>query len=185
MGGPSGAVMFYEFKADLNAYLEGLRPDAPVASLEEIIEFNLEHPELELQYFQQEAFLRARSMGPLTDPEYREALAEARRLSRDEGTDRVLEEHGLDAIIAPTGSPAWRTDLISGDNDHMASAGPAAIAGYPNISVPMGFFMGLPVNLSFWAGAWSEPTLLRIASGFEEATRVRRPPTFIPTLDLG
>ena len=106
------------------------------------------------------------------------------RLSRDEGIDAVMEEHDLDAIVAPTGSPAWTTDLINGDRYHMGSSSPAAISGYPNISVPMGFFSELPVNISIWGRAWSEPQLLRIAFAYEQLTQHRRKPTFIPTLDL-
>ncbi|MFC1660858.1 amidase [Gemmatimonadota bacterium] len=184
MGRPSGVVMRYEFKAGLNAYLAGLGPDAPVKTLEEIIAFNEANADRELPYFQQETMHAAQERGPLTEPEYLEALAEAMRLSRDEGIDRVMEEHQLDAIVAPTGSPAWTTDLINGDRYHMGSSSPAAISGYPNISVPMGFFHELPVNISIWGGAWSEPQLLRIAYAFEERTQHRRKPLFIPTLDL-
>jgi amidase len=184
MGRPSGTLMRYEFKADLNAYLEGLGPTAPVKTLEEIIAFNEANADRELPYFQQETMLAAQERGPLTDSEYLEALAEAMRLSRDEGIDRVMEEHDLGAIVAPTGSPAWTTDLINGDRYHMGSSSPAAISGYPNISVPMGSFHGLPVNVSIWGRAWSEPQLLRIAYAYEERTRHRRKPEFIPTLDL-
>lgn len=182
MGRPSGVVMRYEFKADLNAYLDGLGPDAPVKTLEEIIAFNEANADRELPFFQQETMLQAQERGPLTEPEYLEALAEARRLSRDEGIDRVMEEHELDAIVAPTGSPAWTTDLINGDRYHMGSSSPAAISGYPNISVPMGFFRELPVNISIWGRAWSEPELLAVAFAYEERTQHRQKPKFIPTL---
>ena len=141
MGRPSGELMRYEFKADLNAYLAGLGPDAPVKTLEEIIAFNEANADRELPWFQQETFLECQELGPLTETGYLEALAEAMRLSRDEGIDAVMEEHELDAIVAPTGSPAWTTDVINGDRYHMGSSSPAAISGYPNISVPMGFFM--------------------------------------------
>jgi amidase len=182
MGRPSGVVMRYEFKADLNAYLAGLGPDAPVKTLEEIIAFNEANADRELPFFQQETMRQAQERGPLTEPEYLEALAEARRLSRDEGIDRVMEDHELDAIVAPTGSPAWTTDLINGDRYHMGSSSPAAISGYTNISVPMGFFRELPVNISIWGRAWSEPQLLAIAFAYEERTQHRRRPKFIPTL---
>jgi amidase len=182
MGRPSGVVMRYEFKADLNAYLEGLGPDAPVRTLEEIIAFNEANAERELPFFQQETMLQAQERGPLTEPEYLGALEEALRLSRDEGIDRVMEEHELDAILAPTGSPAWTTDLINGDRYYMGSSSPAAIAGYPNISVPMGFVQELPVNISMWGRAWSEPQLLAMAFSYEEATQHRQKPKFIPTL---
>jgi amidase len=184
MGRASGTLMRYEFKADLNAYLAGLGPEAPLRTLEEIIAFNEANADRELPYFQQEIMLQAQELGPLTEDEYLEAVAEAMRLSRDEGIDRVMEEYGLDAIVAPTGSPAWTTDLINGDRYHMGSSSPAAIAGYPNISVPMGYFSQLPVNISIWGRAWSEPELLRVAFAFEERTRHRRKPEFIPTLDL-
>ncbi|MFC1791338.1 amidase, partial [Gemmatimonadota bacterium] len=184
MGRHSGTLMRYEFKADLNAYLEALGPDAPVKSLEEIIAFNEANANREMPYFQQEIMLASQALGPLTESAYTEALAEAMRLSRDEGIDRVMEEHALDAIVAPTGSPAWTTDLINGDRYHMGSSSPAAISGYPNITVPMGFFLELPVNLSVWGRAWSEPDLLRIAYAFERLTGHRRKPGFIPSLDL-
>ncbi len=184
MGRPSGVVMRYEFKADLNAYLAALGPAAPVKTLDDLIAFNEANADREMPWFQQETFLSCKDLGPLTEPEYREALAAALRLSRDEGIDRVMEEHTLDAIVAPTGSPAWTTDLINGDRFHMGSSSPAAISGYPNITVPMGSFRELPVNLSFWGRAWSEPALLRIAYAFEQVTGHRRKPRFIPTLDL-
>ncbi len=184
MGRHSGAVMRYEFKADLNAYLAALGPGAPVRTLEEIIAFNEAHADREMPYFQQEVFLASQEMGPLSDPGYSEALREAMRLSRDEGIDRVMEEHALDAIVAPTGSPAWTTDLINGDRFHMGSSSPAAVSGYPNITVPMGFFLELPVNISFWGRAWSEPELLRIAYAFEQLNGHRRAPRFIPRLEL-
>ncbi|MBT8397250.1 MAG: amidase, partial [Gemmatimonadetes bacterium] len=184
MGGPSGRLMRYEFKADLNAYLEGLGPEAPVKSLEEVIAFNEANADRELPFFQQEILHQCQELGPLSEAGYQEALAEAMRLSRDEGIDAVMAEHQLDAIVAPTGSPAWTTDLINGDRYHMGSSSPAAISGYPNISVPMGFFSELPVNISIWGRAWTEPDLIRIAYAFEQLTNHRRSPKFIPTLDL-
>ena len=138
----------------------------------------------ELPYFQQEIMLEAQELGPLTESDYQEALADAMRLSREEGIDAVMEEHGLDAIVAPTGSPAWTTDLVNGDRYHMGSSSPAAISGYPNITVPMGFFVELPVNINIWGRAWSEPELLRIAYAYEQLTQHRQAPKFIPTLDL-
>jgi len=184
MGGPSGRLMRYEFKADLNAYLAGLGADAPVKTLEEIIAFNEANADRELPYFQQEIMHQAQALGPLSDQDYLEALSEAMRLSRDEGIDAVMGEHELDAIVAPTGSPAWTTDLINGDRFHMGSSSPAAISGYPNITVPMGFFHELPVNISIWGRAWTEPELLRIAFAYEQLTQHRRAPKFIPSLDL-
>jgi len=184
MGRHSGTVMRYEFKTDLNAYLAGLGPDAPVKTLEEIIAFNEANGDREMPYFQQEIMLQCQEKGPLTDSEYLEALAEVMRLSRDEGIDAVMAEHRLDAIVAPTGSPAWTSDPINGDRYHMGSSSPAAISGYPNITVPMGAFHGLPVNISIWGRAWSEPELLRIAYAYEHLTEHRRAPRFIPSLDL-
>jgi len=184
MGRPSGTLMRYEFKADLNAYLAGLGPTAPVKTLEEIIVFNEVNADRELPYFQQEIMLQAQELGHLTEAEYLEAVADAMRLSRDEGIDAVMTEHRLDAIVAPTGSPAWTTDLINGDRYLMGSSSPAAISGYPNISVPMGFFHELPVNISIWGRAWTEPDLLRIAYAYEQLTNHRRAPKFIPALDL-
>ncbi len=184
MGRYSSTVMRYEFKADLNAYLQALGPDAPVKSLADVIAFNQAHPDLEMPFFGQDVMVAAEEMGPLSEPAYKEALAEAMRLSRDQGIDRVMEEYSLDAIVAPTGSPAWSTDLLNGDGRHMGSSSPAAIAGYPNITVPMGSYFGLPVNVSFWGTAWSEPALLRIAYGFEELTQHRRKPAFLPALAI-
>jgi len=185
MGQHSWTVMRYEFKADLNAYLEALGPDAPVRSLEEIIAFNEAHADVEMPWFQQEVMVMSQQAGPLTDPEYQQALREMLRLSRDDGIDAVMAEHDLDAIVAPTEGLAWTTDLINGDHFLMGSSGPAAIAGYPSVTVPMGFFTELPVNVSFWGRAWSEPELMAMACAFEEKTRHRQPPRFMPTLDIG
>jgi amidase len=174
-------VLLYEFKADLNAYLARLGPDAPVRSLAELIAFNEENASDEMPYFQQERFLAAEAKGPLSDRRYVDALRTARQLSSDEGIDRVMDAHSLDAIVAPTGGPAWVTDLVNGDHFGGGSSGFAAVAGYPNITVPAGFVFGLPVGLSFFGRAWSEPTLIRLAYAFEQATLHRRPPGFLPT----
>jgi amidase len=177
-------VLLYEFKADLNAYLATLGPDAPVKSLEDLIAFNEAHRDQEMPYFGQEIFRQAQEKGPLTTPAYREALATCRRLSREEGLDRILDEHDLDALVAPTGSPAWTTDLVNGDHFIGGSSTLAAVSGYPSVTVPMGFVFGLPVGLSFMGGAWSEARLLGLAHAFEQATLHRRPPRFLPTADL-
>ncbi len=176
------AVLLYEFKADLNAYLAGLSPDVPVRSLRDLIAFNEAHRDAEMPYFGQEIFLQAQDMGPLTDAAYREALEKNHRLSRTEGIDDVMARNQLDALIAPTGGPAWAIDLINGDHYLGGSSTPAAVAGYPSVTVPAGFVAGLPVGLSFIGRAYSEPVLIRLAYAFEQAASMRRPPSFRPTL---
>jgi amidase len=171
-------VLLYELKTDLNAYLSG-RPGAP-ASLKEIIDFNDRNRDKEMPYFAQDVFLKAEAKGPLTDKDYLEALEANHRLSRTEGIDAVMDQFHLDAILAPTAGPAWFTDWVNGDSSGGGSSNAAAVAGYPSITVPAGFIFGLPVGVSFFGRAWSEPTLLKIAYGFEQATKVRRPPTFLP-----
>jgi len=181
---PEYQVLLYEFKADLNAYLGSLGPGATVKTLEDAIAFNEAHRDREMPYFGQEIFLEAQEKGPLTTPEYREALETCRRLSRAEGLDAVLDEPRLDAVVAPTGSPAWTTDLVNGDHFIGGSSTPAAVSGYPSVTVPMGFHFGLPVGLSLTGRAWSEATLIRLAYAFEHATHHRRPPRFLRTADL-
>jgi len=167
----------------LNAYLASLGPDAPVKSLEEVIAFNEANAGLEMPHFGQERLHDSEARGPLTDPEYLEAKRTVQRATREDGIDRLIRTHNLDAIVAPTRDIAWVTDHIAGDRlDGGSSAGPAAIAGYPDISVPMGFVSVLPVGMSFFGAAWTEPTLLRIAYAFEQATNHRQAPTFAPTL---
>jgi amidase len=178
-------VLLYEFKADLNKYLAGLGPNAPVHSLADVIEFNERHRESVMPYFGQEAMLMAEEKGPLTSEEYLRALETNHRLSRTEGIDATLQEHQLDAIVAPSGGPAWLTDWVNGDHHSGGSSSPAAIAGYPNITVPAGYIFGLPVGISFFGGAYQEPTLIRLAFAFEQATLVRQPPRFRSTADLG
>ena len=170
-------VLLYEFKHDLNAYLAGLPniEDLPAATLEELIAFNRAHADEEMPYFAQEIFDLAQAKGPLTDPEYLEALELVQKTSRH-GIDRLLADHKLDALIAPSGGPAWKTDLVNGDHFAGGSSSYPARAGYPNITVPMGRVHGLPVGLSFFASALSEPTLIEIAYAYEQHTRHRRPP---------
>lgn len=176
-------LLQYEFKADLNAYLATLGPDAPVRTLADVIAFNEANADREMPYFGQEMMIASQARGPLTDREYLDAKRIIQRNNRQDGIDRLVGQHRLDAIIAPTMDLPWPTDHIKGDRlEGGSSAGPAAIAGYPDISVPMGFVAGLPVGCSFFGPAWSEPTLLRIAYSFEQATQHRRPPTFAPTL---
>ncbi len=177
-------VLLYEFKADLNIYLSGLGPHAPAGSLSDLIAYNERHREKVMPYFGQELFLKAQEKGPLTSDEYVTALETNHRLARTEGIDATLKEHQLDAIIAPSGGPAWLTDWINGDNGLGGSSSPAAVAGYPNITVPAGYIFGLPVGISFFGGAFQEPTLIKLAYAFEQATQVRRPPSFPPSVDL-
>jgi len=177
-------VLLYEFKADLNAYLSGLGAKAPVHSLQEIIEFNEKHRDQEMPYFGQDVFTKAEAKGPLTEKAYLDALKQNREMTRDQGIDFVLREHKLDALIAPTGGPAWPTDWINGDHFTGGYSSASAVAGYPHITVPAGYVHGLPVGISFFASAYSEPTLIRFAYAFEQATKVRRPPQFLPTANL-
>jgi amidase len=180
-------VMLYEFKADLNKYLSWLGASSPVHSLKDIIAFNDAHAAEEMPYFGQEIMTMAEAKGPLADAKYRAALAKNLRLSRTMGIDAVMAQHRLDALVAPTGGPAWLIDLVNGDSGTGSAPGPstvAAVAGYPHITVPAGFVRGLPVGISFFGRAWSEPTLLKMAFAYEQATRHRRPPTFSPTADL-
>ena len=175
-------VLFYEFKAGLNAYLAARAPGAEVRSLAGLIAFNERNAETEMPYFGQERLIAAEAKGPLSEPGYLAALAASRRLSRAEGIDRTMDEHGLDAIVAPTGGPAWVTDLVNGDHFGGSSSGYPAAAGYPNVTVPAGAVHGLPVGVSFFGRAWSEPTLIRIAYAFEQATQARLAPAFRPTI---
>ncbi len=176
-------LLEYEFKADLNAYLATLGPDVRVKTLADIIEFNEQNAELEMPHFGQERMIASEARGPLTDEAYLNAKRTIQRANREDGIDALMDEHQLDAIVAPTRDLPWVTDHIKGDRlDGGSSAGPAAIAGYPDISVPMGFVSGLPAGVSFFGRAWSEPVLIRIAYAYEQATQQRRAPTFAPTL---
>jgi amidase len=178
-------VLLYEFKHDLNKYLSELGPDARFRSLKEIIEFNEKNRGREMPYFGQELFLKAEAKGPLTSPEYVKALEKNRRLSRTQGIDAVITKDRLDAIVAPTGGPSWTTDLVNGDHFTGGSSSPAAVAGYPAISVPAGFIHGLPIGISFFSAAYSEPTLIKLAFAYEQVTKHRRAPGFSPTLTSG
>ena len=182
LGAAETEVLLYEFKAGLNAYLGARGPAAEVRSLAALIDFNERHADTEMPYFGQERLLAAEAKGPLSEPLYLEALAAARRLSRSEGIDRAMDEHALDAIVGPTGGPAWVTDLVNGDHFGGSSSGYPAVAGYPNITVPAGNVHGLPVGVSFFGRAWSEPTLIRIAYGFEQTVQARLVPRLLPTL---
>jgi len=175
-------VFMYELKADLNAYLARLGPRAPVHTLQGIIEFNENHREQEMPYFGQELFLKSQLKGPLTSQEYLDALKKNHQLARTEGIDAVMDKHKLDALVAPTGGPAWLTDLVAGDHFGGGSSSFAAVAGYPNINVPAGEAFGLPVGISFFGRAWSEPVLIRIAYSYEQTSKLRKAPQFLPTL---
>jgi len=177
-------VLLYEFKADLNKYLAWLGPASPVHSLKEIIAFNDAHKDRELPYFGQEIMTMSEKKGPLTDTKYLADIAKDRRMSRAMGIDAVMTKHRLDALVAPTGSPAWLIDLVNGDSVAGGSSTIAAVAGYPHITVPAGYFRGLPVGISFIGRAWSEPTLIKLAYSYEQATKRRHPPTFAATADL-
>jgi amidase len=175
-------VLLYELKADLNAYLESLGPGAPSKSLADIIRFNEENAAREMPYFGQEIFEMAQKKGPLTDTKYKQARAKCIRMARTEGIDATMTKHRLDALVAPTQGPVWLIDLVNGDGGGGGSfTQPAAVAGYPHITVPMGLVQGLPVGLSFVGRAWSEPTLLKLAYAYEQASKMRRSPTFAAT----
>jgi amidase len=178
-------VLLYEFKDGLNAYLKSLGDGAPVKSLAEVIAFNERERERVMPYFGQETLIKAEAKGPLTSRAYRRALANCRRLWRTEGIDAVMRSHRLDALVAPTGNPAWPIDLVNGDHFTGSVTTPPAVAGYPHVTVPMGYVFGLPVGLSFFGRAWSEPTLLAMAYAFERTTKHRRPPGYLPSADLG
>lgn len=180
-------VLLFEFKADLDKYLMWLGAASPVRSLRDVITFNLAHKDQELPYFGQEILEMAEKKGPLTSAEYKTALAKNHQQARALGIDAVMSRFKLDALVAPTGGPAWLIDLVNGDSGTAAIPGPStvtSVAGYPHITVPAGFYRGLPVGVSFFGRAWSEPTLIKLAYAFEQATHARRPPQFRPTADL-
>lgn len=177
-------VLYYEFKADLNRYLAGLKPGVKVRSLQDVIAFNEANAKREMPYFGQEIMLKAQAKGPLTEKAYTDALARNHQLSRTEGIDAVVGKFQLDAIVAPSGGPAWLTDLVNGDLGTPGSSTPAAVAGYPNISLPAGFARGLPVGISFFGPANSEAKLIKIAFALEQAIQGRKPPAFRRTAEL-
>ena len=172
-------VLLYEFKADLNAYLGKLGPSSPVHSLQEVIDFNEKNRDRELTYFGQDIMIKAQAKGPLTEKKYLQALAKNHLLSRTQGIDLVMRKNRLDAMIAPTGGPAWPTDWINGDHFTGGYSSASAVAGYPHITVPAGYVFGLPIGISFFGSAWSEGKLLKYAYAFEQATKARQAPRFL------
>ena len=184
LGDAETTVLLYELKADLNAYLARLGPDAPVRTLKEIIEFNEKNKKQEMPYFGQDNFVKAEAKGPLTSKEYLNARRNNLRLARAEGIDAAMKKHKLDALVAPTEGPAWVTDLVTGDHFLGSSSTAAAVACYPSVTVPAGYVFGLPVGISFFGRAWSEPVLIKLAYAFEQATKFRKSPQFLPTADL-
>jgi amidase len=180
-GGPEQEVLLYEFKADLNAYLERLPSTFPARSLVALIRFNEAHKDTEMPFFDQELLRQAQAKGPLSDKAYREARAACLKATRGDGIDAVLSEHKLDAMVTLTSGPAWLIDVINGDSDTGGCSSPAAIAGYPHITVPAGLFRGMPIGLSFFGTAFSEPKLIKLGSGFEAVARARTPPRFRTT----
>ena len=177
-------VLLYEFKADLNKYLADANPNVKSRTLADLIKFNEENRDREMPYFGQELFEQAEKKGPLTSAKYKAALAKNHRLSRAEGIDATLKKYKCDALVAPTGGPVWPTDLINGDHFTGGYSTPSAVAGYPHITVPAGLVFGLPVGLSFFAGAWSEAKLIKYAYAYEQASKARRKPQFLPSVKV-
>ena len=174
------AVLLYDFKADFQAYMAERDPGFPVKDMAALIAFNERQKQREMPYFGQELLTMAQAKGPLTDEAYLKALDTCRKLAGP-GIDQVMDKHKLDALVAPTGSPAWLTDLVNGDHSTSGCSTPAAVAGYPHLTVPAGFILGLPVGLSFFGRAWSEPSLLKLGYAYEQATQARRAPRYLPT----
>ncbi len=177
-------VLAYEFKHDLELYLAALGPGAP-KTLADLIAWNTQHKDQELPYFGQETFEKSQAKGPLTDQAYLDALAKSKNLSQSQGIDAVMDKLQLDALVSPTDAAPSLIDLVNGDHWLGGSSTPAAVAGYPHVTVPGGFVWGLPVGISFYGRAWSEGKLIKLAYAFEQATKARRVPTFRPTVDLG
>jgi amidase len=178
VGQYSFEIMLYEYKDGLNKYFKSLGPKAPIKNLEELIAFN-KSDSIELDFYNQQYLEMALEKGDLTSPEYKEALIKLMKGTREDGIDRVMDEYKLDAIVAQTGGPAWLTDHTNGDSYQLGSSSPAAQSGYPNITIPMGFVEELPVGISFFGRAWSEPLLLEIAYSYENGTKYRKAPKYL------
>ncbi len=182
MDAPEGEVLSYEFKDGINRYLTRLPSGSPARTLEELIDYNEKNRDREMPFFGQELFIKAQAKGPLTDAAYLKARADCVRLSRQDGIDALLAEYKLDAIVSLTSGPACLTDHVNGDQDTGGCTTPAAVAGYPHITVPAGFYGGLPIGLSFFGAAWSEPTMIKLAYGWEQQMNARRKPSFAPSV---
>jgi amidase len=181
---PEFDVLLFEFKTDLNKYLAALPAGDHPRTLKDLIDFNDKNRDREMPFFGQELFTKAEAKGPLTDPAYLKALRTSKTLSRAQGIDALMTKNNLDAIVAPTGGPAWTTDVLNGDHFTGGSSTPAAVAGYPNIQVPAGYVYGLPIGISFYGRAFTESKLIRIAYAYEQASRHRQPPRLLPVADL-
>ncbi|MFX1389276.1 MAG: amidase [Promethearchaeota archaeon] len=177
-------VLLYDFKNDLNEYLQKYGPINSLNNIDDIINFNNEHQEEVMRYFGQELFIMATEKGSIESDDYKEVLKQCYRLARDEGIDAVLKQHDIDVIVAPSGGPAWIIDYINGDHSTGGSSSAAAVSGYPNITIPAGYIYGLPVGISFFGGAFQEPKLLKIAYAFEQSTKIRKSPSFLSNIDL-
>jgi amidase len=177
-------VLHYEFKDGVNAYLATANPAVKARTLAALIEFNDTNKARELPWFGQETFIKAQKLGPLTTPAYKKARQACITLTRTQGIDAIMTKHKLDAFVALTNGPSWVTDLVNGDRFTGGSSSIPAVSGYPNITVPMGYVYGLPVGLSFFGRAWSEPVLIKLAYAFEQTTKARKPPKFLPTAAL-
>ncbi len=181
---PEYEVLLYDFKHDMNEFLKNNVPDDFPQTLNELIQYNNQNKDTIMPYFDQEIFKRAEEKGPLSSEEYKTALEKCQKLAREEGIDKVIQENQLDAIVAPSGGPAWFIDYINGDHSTGGSSSPSAVAGYPNITIPAGYVFGLPIGISFIGGLFQEPVLLKLAYAFEQASKVWQPPNYRKTLKI-